>query len=131
MKFSETENEFEAEEEIEEGDEYQTWVQYYDNWDVKSMSNLNKVLASTYFACTSLSTVGFGDYYPVSDVERLVGSFYMLFGVAIFSYFMGELTEMIVKYNRLDNEVEEEEDLDKFLGVIKMFNDDNNLDPEL
>lgn len=95
------------------------------------MSALDRVLVSSYFASTTLSTVGFGDYYPVSDVERLVGSFFLLFGVAIFSYFMGELTEMMIKYDRLDNEVEEEEDLDKFLGVIKMFNDGNNLDQEL
>ena len=95
------------------------------------MSRLDKVLVATYFASTTLSTVGFGDYYPVSDIERLVGSFFLLFGVAIFSFFMGELTEMIIKYDRLDNEVEEEEDLDKFLGVIKMFNDGNNLDQEL
>jgi voltage-gated potassium channel len=48
-----------------------------------------------YFAFTTLSTVGFGDYYPVSNIERLVGSFVMLFGVAIFSYCAGELLVMV------------------------------------
>jgi voltage-gated potassium channel len=44
-----------------------------------------------YFAFTSLSTVGFGDYYPVSDLERLISSIILLIGVAMFSYILGNL----------------------------------------
>ena len=49
----------------------------------------------TYFAFTSLSTVGFGDYAPISDLERLVGAFVLLGGVAIFSYIMGNFIEIL------------------------------------
>jgi len=49
----------------------------------------------TYFAFTSLSTVGFGDYAPISNLERAVGAFMLLSGVAIFSYIMGNFIEMI------------------------------------
>jgi len=35
---------------------------------------------------TTLSTIGFGDYYPISNSERLVGSLFLLFGVAIVAY---------------------------------------------
>jgi len=42
-----------------------------------------------YFSFTSLTTVGFGDFNPRSNVERLFISFGLLFGVAIFSYIMG------------------------------------------
>ena len=38
---------------------------------------------------TSLSTVGFGDYHPRSDLERLLCSAILIFGVSIFSYVMG------------------------------------------
>ena len=48
-----------------------------------------------YFAFTSLSTVGFGDYTPKSDPERVVGSIMLLFGVAIFSVIMGKFIEMV------------------------------------
>tara|TARA_B110000285_G_C15101202_1_gene605101 strand:+ start:1549 stop:1737 length:189 start_codon:yes stop_codon:yes gene_type:complete len=50
-----------------------------------------KSLISLYFAFTSLSTVGFGDFYPINDHERLVGAFVLLGGVAAFSYILGEL----------------------------------------
>lgn len=39
-----------------------------------------------YYALTSLSTVGFGDIYPVTSSERLVCGFMLLTGVSVFSY---------------------------------------------
>ena len=66
-----------------------------------------KAIIVTYFAFTTLSTVGFGDYYPKSEVERLVGAFLLLFGVAIFSLFMGVFIEMIDKYKAVNAELED------------------------
>jgi voltage-gated potassium channel len=59
------------------------------------MSFGERTIASFYFTFTTLSTVGFGDYYPRNNIERLMGSFVLLGGVAIFSYIMGELLAMI------------------------------------
>lgn len=42
----------------------------------------------TYFAFTSLSTVGFGDFNPKNNYERILCAFMLLFGVAVFSYIM-------------------------------------------
>ena len=52
----------------------------------------------TYYAFTSLSTVGFGDYAPVSNVERIFCSIILLFGVAIFSYIMGNFIEILASF---------------------------------
>lgn len=46
-----------------------------------------------YFAFTSLSTVGLGDYHPRSDVERFVGALSLLAGVTITSYVMENITQ--------------------------------------
>ena len=46
-----------------------------------------------YFAFTSLSTVGLGDYHPRSDIERLVGALALLCGVTITSYVMENITQ--------------------------------------
>ena len=32
------------------------------------------IIIALYFAFTSLSTVGFGDYAPVGNIERILGS---------------------------------------------------------
>lgn len=55
------------------------------------MSGPKRVLINTYFAFTTLATVGFGDYYAVSIVERAIFTMIFLFGVALFSFIMGEL----------------------------------------
>ena len=38
------------------------------------------MVALTYFAFTTLSTVGLGDYHPKSNDERIMCAFIMLFG---------------------------------------------------
>ena len=42
-----------------------------------------------YYGITTLSTIGYGDFSPKSSPEKLVISFVMMIGVAIFSYIMG------------------------------------------
>lgn len=79
-------------------------------------------LSSFYFLFTTLSTVGFGDYYPKSDVERLAGAFVLLSGVALFSYMMGEILFMINTLKNFDKE-ENDADLDKFFNLLSYFND--------
>ena len=45
---------------------------------------------------TTLSTVGLGDYHPVSDYERVFGSLILLFGVLTTSVVMERLSLMLV-----------------------------------
>jgi hypothetical protein len=85
-------------------------------------------LTLTYFILTTLSTIGFGDMHPRSDSERIVIGFSMLFGVAVFSYVMGNFIEILDKTKSLDNELEEGEALTKFFGLLKRFNKNQNID---
>ena len=58
------------------------------DWDLEIMNTFDFGVTILYFTFTSLSTVGFGDYYPITDFERIFCSFLLLFGVATFSYTM-------------------------------------------
>jgi len=42
-----------------------------------------------------LSTVGFGDFAPKSDAERMFIAFGMLIGVAVFSSILGNFIDML------------------------------------
>lgn len=60
-----------------------------------------------YFAFTTLSTVGFGDFTPRSDGERLCGSMMLLLGVAIFSYYMTLFISMLEKIKEFQSDVDD------------------------
>lgn len=59
------------------------------------------LVTQIYFAFTTMSTVGFGDYAPRSNIERVIGSFMLLLGVAIFSYILGSFQQLIRHFQAL------------------------------
>ena len=75
-----------------------------------------------YFTFTSLSTVGFGDYNPKSNFERLITAFFLLFGVAIFSYIMGEFISILESFNEINDDINYGDSLATFFGILKKFN---------
>ena len=84
-----------------------------------------------YFTFTSLSTVGFGDYAPRSNPERFLFCFVLLFGVAIFSYVMGNFIDIIHEMQALSATFDDGDNLSKFFGLIKNFNHDRDMEPKL
>lgn len=82
----------------------------------------------TYYMFTSLSTVGFGDYHPRSSFERIVVCIILLFGVAVFSYIMGNFVDILSQFKTYNDEIEEGDRLTKFFGVLVKFNGGKDLD---
>ena len=64
-------------------------------FDINSRSNYENTIIFTYWAFTTLSTVGFGDYYPTGNLERVICAFLLLFGVTTFSYILGSYISII------------------------------------
>lgn len=90
------------------------------NLDVR----LNKevFILSMYFAFTTMSSVGFGDITPKTDLERLICAFIMLFGVAMFSYVQNISMQTIERLLVFNRDYEQYYLLKNFLNVIKKFN---------
>ena len=63
--------------------------------DLEENQHMDNIILATYFAFTSLSTVGFGDYHPRGDIERIAVALILLFGVAIFSYIMSIFIDIL------------------------------------
>ena len=84
-----------------------------------------------YFAFTSLTTVGFGDFHPRSDTERVFIAFGLLLGVAVFSIVIGNILLMIDSYKKFHEIYEDSEALQRFFGVLKKFNWDEPIQTEL
>ncbi len=61
--------------------------------DRENKQNLTIVV---YFMLTTLSTVGFGDYNPKSEVERIIMTFILLIGVACVSWIIQQFMDILV-----------------------------------
>ena len=59
------------------------------------MENADVILRLFYFAFTTLTTIGFGDFHPKGDIERLYTSMMLLFGVMLMTYVMGNLIALL------------------------------------
>ena len=60
-----------------------------------------------YYALTTLATVGYGDYYPCSIAEKILGSIIQIFGVTFFSILMNNFIDVVLSMkssNFNDNE---------------------------
>ena len=65
-----------------------------------------------------LATVGFGDINPRSNIERLLGAFMLLLGVAIFSVFMGNFQNILASFKEFNASLDDGDNLSKFFGTI-------------
>ena len=108
---------------------YEETYIFYNNLQKKTA--YENTLIVTYFAFTSLSTVGFGDYNPRSDIERFITAFILLFGVAIFSYIMGKFIEILDQFKDFNRELDEGDALSKFFGILNKFNNGTDIDFKL
>jgi hypothetical protein len=83
-----------------------------------------------YFALTTLSTIGYGDFSPISTLERGVGAFVLLCGVAVFSFIIGQFIVILLNYQSLWI-VGYHKDLSQWIALLSRFNNGNPLKKEL
>lgn len=84
-----------------------------------------------YFTFTTLATVGFGDYRPWADEERLFLVIIFLSGVSIFSYLMGIFIEILKKFQQLYVDLDDGDNLSLFFSLLRKMNGDRDIDPKL
>ena len=95
-----------------------TFVTYF---GLDKESSWRKLVISSYFALTTLATVGYGDFYPVSDLERILTVIIMLCGVAFFSFIMGSFIEIISNYEKKMGIIDKGTDLHNWLTMLTKF----------
>lgn len=78
-----------------------------------------------------MATIGYGDLYPISNLEKLVDMVVMVGGVAFFSYIMGSFISIIQKFDDLLDEKDESNDLHNWLALVRRFNDNKPLSEDL
>jgi len=95
-----------------------TFVQVH---DFESLSNSGRLIKACYFLLTTLSTVGYGDLYPISLLEMIITLVIMMGGVGFFSFIMGKFMEIIENY-RVKMEAEDKtKELMLWLTMLQKF----------
>lgn len=110
-------NEFNNETDVAEINTFNTYFNLYDYQD-----NKQRLTVCCYFALTMLSTVGYGDFYPISNMEMIVAVVIMLGGVAFFSFIMGNFIEIITNYDKKMNSTERMPLLNDWIISLERFN---------
>jgi len=95
---------------------------FYNHYKLSENTNSENLIIVLYFAFTTLSTVGFGDYSPKSELERTITAFILLIGVACFSYIMTQFIEILMNYQSVTADNEDSENLSKWFGLLAHFN---------
>ncbi len=89
----------------------------------KTDANIKTPSDALWWAMTTVTTVGYGDKYPVSDLGRIVGVILMLSGVGIFGILSGSVTSWIVNDQEQKNDIVEQmkmlEEISQELKTIK------------
>ncbi|CAJ2643501.1 potassium channel AKT1-like protein [Trifolium pratense] len=72
-----------------------TWLGLITDVDDKNIMSL--YVTSVYWAIITLATVGYGDLHAVNTREMVFVIFYILFNVALTSYVIGNMTNLVVQ----------------------------------
>ena len=86
-----------------------------------------RIVLMLYFALTTLSTVGYGDYHPISDLEMIITSLVMLGGVAFFSYIMGNFIEIITNYDAKMGTLDKSDELNTTTAAISSRSEERRM----
>lgn len=96
------------------------FVNRFGQFDIdENLSSVAKIIVTLmYFMLTTLSTVGFGDFYPSSIMEKIMGIFIEVVGVSIFAILMNEFIDAVIQKEN-SSETDKELMLANWFAIIK------------
>ncbi len=84
---------------------------------------MTQVIIVCYFALTTLSTVGYGDYYPISRNEKVVGCILMLVGITFLDQIICSFIEIIQNYDQSMGAEDKGSNLNSWMTLLTRLTD--------
>jgi voltage-gated potassium channel len=73
-------------------------------------SKIKTILDALWWCVATVTTVGYGDIVPISNIGRIVAIFYMFFGISMLAILMSVITNTFYKRRFEEEEREEREE---------------------
>ncbi len=70
--------------------------------DVGRNGRLHSFFDGLWWSTTTITTVGYGDVFPVTAVGRIVGAFTMVVGISTFAIVTAKVAELLVRSDVAD-----------------------------
>jgi voltage-gated potassium channel len=90
-------------------------------------ANIKNLSDSLWWAMATVTTIGYGDRFPVSDLGRIIGGFVMILGVGLYASFTGFIVSKFVNDERVDQLLKDNEEMKTLLREIAKKNVDKPL----
>lgn len=81
-------------------------------------ANIKNLSDSIWWAMATITTIGYGDRFPVSDLGRFVAGFVMIGGVGLYASFTGFIVSKFINDDRIDKLMLENEKINKKLDRL-------------
>ncbi len=82
-------------------DSHETYNDFHEKIRYKEASG--RLLVTFYFMVTTLTTIGYGDLFPVNMYEYTLMIFIMLVGIAMFSYVIGAVHSAMASLDEFES----------------------------
>lgn len=70
-------------------------------------ANINSAENALWWSIVTITTVGYGDLYPVSTIGRIIGSLLMMFGIGLFGVYTAYVASFFLNTNKIGIQINE------------------------
>mmetsp|Transcript_2692 Transcript_2692/g.4212 ORF Transcript_2692/g.4212 Transcript_2692/m.4212 type:complete len:131 (-) Transcript_2692:87-479(-) len=96
---------------------------FTDHFKLEELDESSILIVLTYFVFSTITTVGLGDFYPISNFERIMSSIIFLISIMVVTRVVTYLISIFQRIQAIVGPIEfEQQELDQFFRLLQKLN---------